>query len=345
MTVPRITLTSAALTAWPITAWARDPSGVAGLVLYIVLAVVAVCAIVGLAMAFKAKTRAGAAIALVLGTLPITSCVGIVLVDDVMASFRRADEAKVAAPTLKYLESVCQRDRRSISTAPIEPGAGVLIQREDRNELGLRPELKPDDVPRHLPPQDQQRLQDAAYVWKYQFSDPIDWVRRANLIAVLKSSRLLYVEQSEKPGELPVQIVGRKSWWLEEGRSRISLKGQERFDRETARESEDIHSNGHLLPLRSTARYVLTAEDVSSPEDRDHWVARARLRLTDRETNEMVAEYVGFVGAPHRRKGHPPWTGTSGCAGKESSYGRWMVGFDAITFFFAEVVRYSEPVK
>jgi hypothetical protein len=43
------------------------------------------------------------------------------------------------------------------------------------------------------------------------------------------------------------------------------------------------------------ARYALLVEDISTLEDRTHWVARGRLRLIEQESGEVVAEYVGFA--------------------------------------------------
>jgi hypothetical protein len=51
---------------------------------------------------------------------------------------------------------------------------------------------------------------------------------------------------------------------------------------------------GNLSNDPSNARYTLTIEDISTLEDRAHWVGRGRLRLMERESGEIVAEYVGF---------------------------------------------------
>ena len=41
-------------------------------------------------------------------------------------------------------------------------------------------------------------------------------------------------------------------------------------------------------------RYALSIEDISTLEDRAHWVARGKIALIERATGETVAEYVGF---------------------------------------------------
>jgi hypothetical protein len=51
------------------------------------------------------------------------------------------------------------------------------------------------------------------------------------------------------------------------------------------------------LPIDAppSTKYALSIEDISTLEDRAHWVARGRLALIERESGEAVAEYVGFA--------------------------------------------------
>lgn len=56
------------------------------------------------------------------------------------------------------------------------------------------------------------------------------------------------------------------------------------------------------------ARYALLVEDLSTLDDRAHWVARGRLRLMERDSGKIVAEYVGFaanIGRPGTEKTPP----------------------------------------
>jgi hypothetical protein len=43
------------------------------------------------------------------------------------------------------------------------------------------------------------------------------------------------------------------------------------------------------------ARYGITWEDVSTREDREHWIAGGSLKLLDLQTNEVVAERTGYL--------------------------------------------------
>lgn len=43
-----------------------------------------------------------------------------------------------------------------------------------------------------------------------------------------------------------------------------------------------------------TARYGVTYDDISTKEDRDYWIAGSSLRVIDLETNEVIAERIGY---------------------------------------------------
>ncbi len=58
---------------------------------------------------------------------------------------------------------------------------------------------------------------------------------------------------------------------------------------------------GTRLPIdknlvgRFKARYAIEWEDVSTTEDRDHWIAGGALRITDRLTGELLGERIGYL--------------------------------------------------
>jgi len=43
-----------------------------------------------------------------------------------------------------------------------------------------------------------------------------------------------------------------------------------------------------------TARYGVTYDDISTTEDRHYWIAGSSLRVVDLETNEVIAERIGY---------------------------------------------------
>lgn len=58
-------------------------------------------------------------------------------------------------------------------------------------------------------------------------------------------------------------------------------------------------------------RYGVTFDDISTKEERDHWIAGSSLRIIDTNTNEVIAERIGYMvdfaqGATPG--GRQPWT-------------------------------------
>ncbi len=68
--------------------------------------------------------------------------------------------------------------------------------------------------------------------------------------------------------------------------------------RQTGKDIED-YSYGFNLKATSidhfTARYGITWDDISTREDREHWIAGGSLRVIDLQTNEVIAERVGYM--------------------------------------------------
>ncbi|WP_143694898.1 hypothetical protein [Variovorax sp. JS1663] len=69
-----------------------------------------------------------------------------------------------------------------------------------------------------------------------------------------------------------------------------------------------------------TARYSVTWRDVSTEEDRKHWIAGGSIRIVDLQTNELVAERIGYLMDPGQGGTggqRSPWTwarsSTKGC--------------------------------
>jgi hypothetical protein len=59
------------------------------------------------------------------------------------------------------------------------------------------------------------------------------------------------------------------------------------------------------------AQYGVEWVDVSTPEDRQHWVAGGALRIVDLRTNEVVAERIGYLmdrGLGDRAGSRTPWS-------------------------------------
>jgi hypothetical protein len=57
-------------------------------------------------------------------------------------------------------------------------------------------------------------------------------------------------------------------------------------------------------------RYGVTYEDISTREERDHWIAGSSLKVIDLQTNEVMAERIGYMidhGQGSDSGGRSPW--------------------------------------
>lgn len=59
-------------------------------------------------------------------------------------------------------------------------------------------------------------------------------------------------------------------------------------------------------------RYGVTYDDISTREDREYWIAGSSLRVIDLQTNEVMAERIGYMmdpgqGATGQGGSHPAW--------------------------------------
>lgn len=65
------------------------------------------------------------------------------------------------------------------------------------------------------------------------------------------------------------------------------------------------------VPAPSAApRYGVTYEDISTREERDYWIAGSSLKVIDLQTNEVMAERIGYMmdrGQGNRSGGRSPW--------------------------------------
>lgn len=76
----------------------------------------------------------------------------------------------------------------------------------------------------------------------------------------------------------------------------------------------DMNVYGFLLrgtPTQEPApRYGVTFDDISTREDRDYWIAGSSLRVVDLQTNEVIAERIGYMQDPRlgaKGRGRAPW--------------------------------------
>ena len=100
-----------------------------------------------------------------------------------------------------------------------------------------------------------------------------------------------YVETADPKDGLRYRYVAR----IEQGWNQEAIA---RHKKETNRDlpSYSYQFKMHSLPIdKFNARYGITWDDVSTREDRDHWIAGGSLKVIDLHTNEVIAERVGYM--------------------------------------------------
>ncbi|MEC5398654.1 hypothetical protein [Uliginosibacterium sp. H1] len=312
MTKIRRVLAAVAL-ACPVTALANaDPTGVGELILWAVIVAFGLWVLVAFGGALV-MTKSWP-ISLILGAVIAAAPLAYLGIKDYQYRKHNDDLAHLnkllSDATEAYLLDVCKQERRLISHRRVDPSGGVLVN--------ISPASTPD---RGL----------------------LSWDRQMHPASILAASRFLYVEDVAKSSS---KVVARKQWWLGDGHRHA--KDPAELDRrlETLQDSEN-----HWLSQRtisSIAKYEVSVADVSTSTDRSNWVARGHIKLTHRETGEVVAEYVGFAAnkapAYGGQHGKHSWENASVCPGPERKYERAPY-WDVVGFFFQEVVQYENPSK
>lgn len=73
-------------------------------------------------------------------------------------------------------------------------------------------------------------------------------------------------------------------------------------------------------------RYGVTYDDISTREEREYWIAGSSLKIVDLQTNEVIAERIGYMmdrGQGNTSAGRSPWlvAANSACPSFSSMYG------------------------
>lgn len=76
---------------------------------------------------------------------------------------------------------------------------------------------------------------------------------------------------------------------------------EETIAREKKLSGKEIGPTDHVFTVerqtiaKASARYGITWDDISTREDREHWIAGGSLKVIDLQTNEVIAEHVGYM--------------------------------------------------
>lgn len=257
----------------------------------------------------------------------------------------RETNAQLADEAMFYMARQCGSERRLLVPAGavlLPGGEGVLLDIDPSARLLLDGVPSPLSGPPHERGEPQPRdAADPLRQHERQYRLPIDWFDTVVPLDVLGSSPFAFVEQDLRgTARDAIVLTARKLWWDTAGRDRV------RPDR--AADLLERLSHADILQLLqapardSRARFVLRGRDISTLEDRRHWVARGQLQLIDRRDGSLLAEYVGF--AAHRRPAYEPgqqpaWRDSALCMGPERAFQRDGARFEVIRFFMAHALR------
>ncbi len=76
---------------------------------------------------------------------------------------------------------------------------------------------------------------------------------------------------------------------------------QEAIERHTRENGSNVPAYSYRFKIdrvpidNFSARYGMTWEDISTREDRGHWIAGSSLKVVDLQTNEIIAERIGYM--------------------------------------------------
>lgn len=293
----------------------------------------------------------GQALRLACRLLALASAIGSVWLALGWIDRQRAEEllrdanAQLADDAMFYLADVCRSERRLLVplAAQVLPGSeGVVLDVDPTARLMLPDAPSPLSGAPHEPGGPQPRdAADPLRQHERQYRLPIDWFDTVVPLDVLGASPFAFVEQDLR-GTVrdAIVVTARKLWWDTAGRERVQPDRAADLRERLAR--ADILQPLQAPVLASSAHFVLRGRDISTLEDRRHWVARGQLQLIDRRDGSLLAEYVGF--AAHRRPAYEPaqlpaWRDSALCAGPERAYQRDGARFELVRFFMAHALR------
>ncbi|MDR1850338.1 MAG: hypothetical protein LBQ75_09890 [Zoogloeaceae bacterium] len=211
---------------------------------------------------------------------------------------KKQEAVKALAPQVRdYLKTACEKDERLFIKSGIDLNEGILVLNNRGNALLPLLELAPKEVYfkeiqyGYAIPWDDDNSLEKTWWWAVDKEPPSEALEQKFFIETGKGK---YIQRA------------RKAFWEQAGlRERVlkdSLQAKAWRDKGWSKakilEEYEVYTSGLTrfdLPVDApSARYALSIEDISTLEDRAHWVARGRITLMERNTGETVAEYVGF---------------------------------------------------
>ena len=221
-----------------------------------------------------------------------------------------------------YLKTACEQDERLFIKPGITLGEDnkILILRREDAPLPLLKTAPKEAAPAALIKfrtsyRDEFRFQSTRRFREIQYGYSIPWDDRYTLRAAWKAfpestaaerkffietGKGKYIQRASKAfweqaglGERVIKESPTFEYWFEPGDPRPAYPLL--YNASIYKDASEQRPFDLPIDAPPSTKYALSIEDISTLEDRAHWVARGRLRLIERESGETVAEYVGFA--------------------------------------------------
>lgn len=226
-----------------------------------------------------------------------------------------------------YLDKVCAARPPRPAARPVVSGAdGLSIRPAPAALETLRPRTDPGDELADL-----------------QFDTSLFWAAQAKNVDLGADIGFAFAEMPSGQGSTTISVAATRAWWEATGRKRLAEDDRAEVD-EYLGDPKIEWLESSEVARGAMHRYALALDDISTRDDRAHWVGRGRMRLVDGRDGHVVAEYVGFSASQmpgYLRDGNPqqPWEDTRECAGPDRAYNLGTGGWYALRFFFSEIVQ------
>jgi hypothetical protein len=291
-----------------------------------------------------------------------------------LTSELRQMEAAQVEETRAYLRKRCAQDERLFISGDIRLETGILLQQDARALTALAREAPPmEDEKRiayHMGSRiEPQREASVEALRQLQYGRPIVWHDHPLYDAWNASllpdplAPLLEIDNPEAGGKPFLRRASREVWENQKWREMVRLAGNPalRWASSEGKNEQYMRLLYESLPMisalevpvdASAANYLLHIEDISTLDDRTHWVARGRLRLIRKADQKLMAEYVGFSAnvAPFLRD---DWDKTESCpCWNDEPRGLYDKHWPALGFFLRRIdaaarqrMPFSTPVS
>jgi len=249
--------------------------------------------------------------------------------DRISARHLRAVQAEDTAQAVPYLEQACATQR-------VVPSAAVTVHGADGLFVSSTPSLILPDAPR------------LAYTWfdasqaalrhRRQYRIELAWTTQVYPPTLPSDHDFAFVEEMDGDH---LRASAPRVWWESQGLARVSEDERPRVLQAIA-SYPGRRIAWALADDQPKARYHLELADISTVEDRRHWVARGRVRLLDDRDDRVLAEYVGFFADLESNAAVDDgnsWERTLECPGQERRYALEKGGFYPVNFFFDQFVH------